>query len=39
MNLTIQGIFPGSNILSVVVVDEMAKAAELKSESDLMVGN
>ena len=37
MNLTIQGIFPGSNILSVVVVDEMAKAAELKSDSDLMV--
>ena len=39
MNLTIQGIFPGSNMLSVVVVDEMAKAAELKSDSDLMVGS
>ena len=37
MNLTIQGIFPGSNLLEVVVVDEMAKAAELKSDSDLMV--
>ena len=39
MNLTIEGIFPGSNMLSVVVVDEMAKAAELKSDSDLMAGS
>ena len=39
MNLTLQGIFPGSNMLSVVLMDEMAKAAELKSDSDLMVVN
>ena len=39
MNLTLQGILPGSNMLSVVLMDEMAKEAEMKSEADLIVGN
>ena len=35
MNLTIDGIFPDSNMLVVVLLDDMAKAAELKSEREL----
>ena len=37
-NLTIEGIIPGSNMLMVTLVDEMAKAAELKSDAELKAG-
>ena len=37
MNLTNDNMFPGSNMLMVVLVDEMAKAAELKSNEELKV--
>ena len=36
-NLNIEGILPGSNMLMGVVVDEMAKAIELKSDAELKV--
>lgn len=39
MNLTNNGIFPGSNMLMVVLVDELAKAAELKSDAELKAGS
>lgn len=36
-NLTIKGILPESNMLMGVLVDDMAKAAELKSNDELKV--
>ena len=38
MNLTNENLFPGSNMLMLVLVDEMAKTAELKSNAELKVG-
>ena len=38
MNLSIKGIHPGSNMLMVVLVDEMAKAAEMKPDAELKAG-
>jgi monoamine oxidase len=35
VNVTTPGMFPGSNILLSVLVDDMAKKAELKSEAEL----
>ena len=38
VNLATQGMFPGHNILLSVLVDDMAKNAELKSEAELKAG-
>ena len=38
-NLTCEGMFPKSNMLLVMLMDEMAKSAELKSEEELKVNN
>ena len=38
-NLTCEGMFPKSNILLAMLMDEMAKSAELKSEEELKVNN
>lgn len=36
-NLTLEGLLSGSNILLIMIVDEMAKSAELKSDEELKV--
>lgn len=38
MNLTNEKILPNSNMLMVVLVDELAKAAEQKSDAELKAG-
>ena len=37
INLSIEGILPGSNILYLMLVEEMAKSLELKSDDELKV--
>ena len=37
INLSLEGILPGSNILYLMLVDEMAKSLELKSDEELKV--
>ena len=38
-NFSVEGIMPGSNILLIMLLDEMAKSAELKSDKELKVYN